>query len=322
MPARSRPHAGKPSDEGKRGSLNTTTRTPRRTRSRAAGRAATVLTVATAVASLMASEASAAPPDVTADLVGGHKATGDTSWMAAVLFNAPAYGARAEFNCGGTLVFPNVVVSAGHCFTDMPAEIKAAMAATDRPTYFGLSATAASIPTAAKQFYVNVGSKDRRGGGEYAKVIKIIVHPGWNWKRTDPTNDIVKLILDRDVDAQPLPVATHTPDDGTPATLYGWGRTRPDGRGALPTQLQQLETTVLDPSACADAGITEGENCTDNPNGTDGPNYGDSGGPEVVVENGVERFAGVCSRGSAGPGKSKTAYSDAASFRTFIYDAA
>lgn len=108
-----------------------------------------------------------ASAEVAPQIVGGTAATGNTGWMASLQYNAPKHGRFAQHTCGGTLVFRPWVVTNAHCVDDQPGNTT-------------------SIPVADKQFFVRVGSKDRTRGGETAKVIKIVVHPGWNWNQ-DPS---------------------------------------------------------------------------------------------------------------------------------------
>ncbi len=207
------------------------------------------------------------------DLVGGSEATGDTGWMAAVQYDAPAYGRYARFQCGASLVFRSWVVTGAHCVTDMPGNTGA-------------------VPTSAKTYSVRVGSKDRTQDGEIAKVVQVVVHPGWHWAAgapKKPVDDIALLKLDHPVNSQPIPLA---------------------GRAASPVR-------------CADVPQSAGEICTSNPHGTDGPGRGDSGGPAVASVDGVPQLVGTCSRAAAQyPGVKPTVYTSPPDFRTWIYDTA
>ena len=251
---------------------------------------------------------SPATADVQPNLVGGREATGDTSWMVSVQYDAPAYGRHARHTCGGALLFRSWVVTGAHCVTDPPGN-------------------PGGIPTSAKTFTVRVGSKDRTRGGETAKVVKVAVHPGWKWAAGAPAqavNDVALLKLDRPVSAQPIQLAAHAARPGKRVRLYGWGADQPDGDPThLPVKLQQLDTTVLPPADCADADQSAGEICTDNPHDTDGPGAGDSGSPAVVMVRGVPRLVGTCSRAAAQfPGVRPTVYTSAPDFRQWLYDTA
>ncbi|WET76871.1 serine protease [Amycolatopsis sp. QT-25] len=250
-----------------------------------------------------------AADDVQPNLVGGREATGNTSWMASLQSDAPAYNRFNFHECGATVLFPNWVVTGAQCVTDMPG-------VPDR------------VPVSAKKFKVRVGSKDRTRGGETAKVVKIVVHPGWKWGEGAPgskVSDVAMLKLDHPVSAQPLQLAGQAARAGDRIRLYGWGSAQPDGDPTnLPKKLQQLDTTVLGAAECAKGDQSEGEICTDNPHGTDGPGPGDSGSPAVAVVNGVPRLVGGCSRaaGARLPGVFPTIYTSTPEFRKWLYDTA
>jgi secreted trypsin-like serine protease len=167
------------------------------------------------------------------NIVGGSEATGDTSWMASLQYDAPDYGRFARHYCGAALLFRSWVVTNAHCVTDNPAGM--------------------SVPTAAKTFSVRVGSKDRTQAGEMAKVVKIVMHPGWQWTAgapAQPVDDVAMLQLDHPVNMQPIQLAGHAAKSGDRVTLYGWGADQPDGDTSnLPTQLQQLNTLAVGSSA-------------------------------------------------------------------------
>ncbi|WP_329051216.1 trypsin-like serine protease [Amycolatopsis sp. NBC_01488] len=251
--------------------------------------------------------ASTATADVQPNIVGGSEATGNTSWMASLQYDAPAYGIAAHHTCGAALLFRSWVVTNAHCVTDVPGDTQ-------------------HIPTSAKTFSVRVGSKDRTTGGETAKVVRVVVHPGWQWAAGAPENpvdDVAMLQLDHAVNMQPIQLAGHAAKPGDRVTLYGWGADQPDGGDPLPLKLQQLSTKVLAPVKCADAQQSVGEICTSNPHGTDGPGGGDSGGPAVSFAHGVPQLVGTCSRGAAQyPGEAPTVYTSSPEFREWLYGTA
>ncbi|WP_236788124.1 trypsin-like serine protease [Amycolatopsis sp. GM8] len=254
---------------------------------------------------LAASPAAAA---VQPNIVGGSEATGNTSWMVSLQYDAPAYGRSNYHTCGGALLFRSWVVTGAHCVSDMPGNTQ-------------------SIPTAAKTFSIRVGSKDRTQGGETAKVVKIVVYPGWQWSvgaPKQPVDDVAMLQLDHPVNVQPIQLAGRGARPGDRVTLYGWGADQPDGDPSnLPTQLQQLDSRVLPSAKCADAQQSAGEICTSNPHGTDGPGAGDSGGPAVAFVHGTPTLVGTCSRGAAQyPGEAPTVYTSSPDFRGWLYDTA
>jgi len=252
------------------------------------------------------------------NIVGGSQATGNTSWAASLQYDAPDYNRFGYHTCGGALLFRSWVVTNAHCVTDMPPELKNARNFSANACEGGTP-----IPTNAKQFRVRVGSKDRTTGGEVANVVSIVVHPGWHWGMTTPTDDVAMLKLDHPVNQQPIQLAGRAAQPGKRITLYGWGVDQPDCSADLPTQLQQLSTRVLPAAKCADAGQSTGEICISNPHGTDGPGPGDSGGPAVELVNGVPQLVGTCSRGATQyPGEGPTIYTSSPDFRQWLYDTA
>ncbi|KDN23142.1 serine protease [Amycolatopsis rifamycinica] len=239
--------------------------------------------------------------------------------MVSLQFDAPKYDRTNYHTCGGTLVFRNWVVTNAHCVTDMPPSLLK----TKRFNSTGCE-QGKPIPTADKQFKVRVGSKDRTNGGETASVVQIVAHPDWHWGMTAPVDDIAMLKLDHPVNMQPIQLAGRAALAGDRLRIYGFGGDLPDCSGDLPTQLQQLDTKVLPPAKCAEAGQSAGEICTNNPHQTDGPGPGDSGGPAVKFNrDGTAQLVGSCSRAAAElPGESPTIYTSEPDFRDWIYNTA
>lgn len=243
------------------------------------------------------------------NIVGGTGATGDTSWMASLQYDAPDYGRKNYHTCGAVLVFRQWVATGAQCVTNDPSN------------------PPGQVPTDKKTYSVRVGSKDRTRGGEVAKVTKIVTLPGWQWGYGAPAKkveDLAMLKLDHPVDLQPLQLAGRVPWPGTRVRLYGWGADDPAvPPTSLPRRLQQLDTTVVPADRCAKAFQSAGEFCADNPHGTDGPGNGDSGSPAVQMVNGVPQLVGTCSRGaSAIPGADTSVYTSVPDFRQWIYDVA
>ncbi|OKJ98982.1 serine protease [Amycolatopsis sp. CB00013] len=265
-------------------------------------------TVALLLAPALVGTSATSAEEIQPNIVGGSEAKGNTSWMASLQYDAPAYDRYARHTCGGALVFRSWVVTGAHCVTDMPGDPNA-------------------VPTAAKTFFVRVGSKDRTGGGETAKVTQIVIRPGWQWGEGAPqkqVDDLAMLKLDHPVDLQPIQLSPQAAHPGERVRLYGWGSDDPAVPPTdLPRRLQQLDTTVLAPEKCAGAFQSAGEICTDNPNGTDGPGHGDSGGPAVRISGGVAQLVGTCSRSVAKhPGVKPSVYTSAPDFRQWLYDTA
>lgn len=176
--------------------------------------------------------------------------------------------------CGGTLVAPNKVLTAGHCAA-------------------GLNWIANGIV---------VGGSSTFGGDEtsiYSEVRRQWVHWAYNGQTVD--NDIALLTLSTPMNYGTLPLASNTDtalyQAGQTGTVYGWGVTdsAPDSQ-SFPDELQHLDMPLNADSACkenldgavGDGAFVTGHMICAGIGGTDDDSTGkttcsgDSGGPLVV----------------------------------------
>ena len=173
--------------------------------------------------------------------------------------------------CTGTLVAPDVVLTAGHC-----ADIDPVRVAVDTPTY--------------------------TDGGVRVAVAQVIPYPDWK-----NSYDVAVLVLAQPIEGvAPRALATSCTYDGfargSEVHLVGYGLDDPTGTGTN-TVLREAMATVLDPSCMGGRGCRAqlapgGEFVA----GGDGINscYGDSGGP-VYLDTPRGVFAiGAVSRGVDG----------------------
>jgi uncharacterized protein (TIGR03382 family) len=171
--------------------------------------------------------------------------------------------------CTGTLVGPQVVVTAGHCVEGSDvAEVK-------------------------------LDAIDSEGPGEVIPVIQAVAFPDWEF-----TYDIAVLTLAQPSTIAPRPLATEcvvteSLIDNAPVTLVGYGATTPEGND-FNTTLMEGEARILDSDCtggdgCAPAVSPGGEFVA----GGDGVDscFGDSGGPVYLSSPHGIVLAGVVSRG-------------------------
>ncbi|GAA2785860.1 serine protease [Saccharopolyspora taberi] len=254
--------------------------------------------------------------DVTPSIIGGTPADQTYSFMASLQYERD--GNPDSHRCGGGLISPEWIVTAAHCVTQ---------AGTNGEPYVVMDPAL---------FHVRVGTTDRTTGGSVAKLREIVVHPGYR-ELADRSegNDIALLRLDAPIDQAPAKMVDDRTEPGTAVREIGWGYTSNADAGdpsKLPTQLQQLDTSIIPPDTpkcLADAegddswGLrNEGDVCADNPEGVRGPCGGDSGSPLLVRDGDRWRIAGVDSRGVGSEcGASPDIYTSVGHFRGWIDDA-
>ncbi|VVJ22654.1 Uncharacterised protein [Amycolatopsis camponoti] len=272
----------------------------------------------------VAASAEAAPPPPTGgpvqpNIVGGHPPSLQypAGAFAALIYDAPAHDIKDHFTCTTAQLNGRFFLIAAHCVTDPPAALKAALM-----RFYGLDATSAAIPTADKKFRVRVGSPDRTAGGTVVGASVFYVHPGWNWGQGPESDDIALLRADEYVNGYALPIAPRKPRSGETVFTLGFGGTEQVFNGELPTQIHELNRKVVPAKKCVDAGITSRDICLGNPAGDSGDCNGDSGGPNVVEQDGVLYNAGPTSRGgSAICGATPDVATSASEFRDELDDA-
>jgi secreted trypsin-like serine protease len=175
--------------------------------------------------------------------------------------------------CSGTLVAPDVVITAGHCIDIEPHT-------------------------------VIVATTDYTRGGEHIAVKSARAYPDW-WERYDAG----VLILEHAASTPPRMVASACTANellraGTPLRIVGFGATTPAGDDRN-TRLYEAVIPVLDAycetdESCGEAARPKGE-FTAGGRGSDSC-FGDSGGPAFVDTAAGPALIGVVSRGLAVPG--------------------
>lgn len=175
-------------------------------------------------------------------------------------------GGNPVFNCTGTVVAPNVVLTAGHCGVDETT----------------------GAPLAPGGFAVVTGSVDWTNSAQrqVSPVSRVIVNPAWN--RTTDTFDAALLVLSKPTTAPAIPLASSANANleapGTPAYIAGWGIT---SSTPLPAMLQWAPTVVQSSGYCSQFDPyfdASSEVCAvDPPSYLTGTCSGDSGGPLAVL---------------------------------------
>jgi len=169
--------------------------------------------------------------------------------------------------CTGTLIGPNVVITAGHCD---------AGGCVDR---------------------IFIGN-DVSQSGRSIKVKKSIRHPGFNSNTL--TNDLTLLILnERVTDIAPRPLAQGAEVDGSPSLqLAGFGLTESGGLGRKFTVEVAIATATCGVDVSGGFGCHQDKEMVAGGNGHDSCN-GDSGGPAYVQTDSGLKLAGTTSRATA-----------------------
>ncbi len=245
-----------------------------------------------ALGALLASLALVGPavasPGATASIVGGSTALSEEwPWAAYIL----AVDAKGEgFICSGTVISPNLVLTAGHCVEDIETGRK----------------------TPAAQYVVVTGTSNIHDSSlrQVSKVRRTILNPNFN--RFKVHNDAGLLVLATRTKVPPIALAGQTDAallaPNTPTWVAGWGLRGTLGKLKETSVLRRGATFVQERLYCRNHVRAyypffnySSQLCTITPPGFSiGTCHGDSGGPALAFrEDGTPVQIGITSLGAA-----------------------
>ncbi len=280
-----------------------------------AGALAAALLVAPATAAGLAAPAASATSGANPYIVNGSQISiSQVPFQAAVLDTRWGSDRASQFECGGAVLAPKLVITAGHC------------------TYYDLGNGLQESPSNLK---VLVDSSDITTGGTVVAVTAIHRNPGYDPTKSD-RNDLALLTLASAVSTTPATVVPAQSDyrwvNGATGFVSGWGcdiaNSQCGSQSDYPALLRGTALTVhtnpycegryapyaidFDPATMVCAGEPSASAAAP------GPCFGDSGGPLTVAGyQGQRLLVGLVSWGVVCGGES-TAFTRVATYRDWL----
>lgn len=232
---------------------------------------------------LFAGYSSAASITPTPRIIGG-EAVSSTSFYP---FMATVYGSsRGNVQlCGGTLIAPQWVLTAGHCLFDSGSQY---------------------APGNMTVFISGTQRKAVNDGGSF-NVDRIIVHANYNNSQTDSKDDIALLHLSRSADSKSLNLGgpkqlgylTQQTNKINLLRAIGWGTTDNSSPQSPSQTLQFVDLDYLPITTCQNKrdNVDNSQICAVGINRSKDTCRGDSGGPLMLQQGGAIYLMGITSYG-------------------------